>query len=36
MQLLTAYRSADDRARSDALRTLMEHQIKKDTESSAI
>lgn len=36
MQLLTAYRSADDRARSDALRTLMEHQIKKDTEPSAI
>ena len=36
MQLLTAYRSADDRARSDALRTLIEHQIKKDTESSAI
>lgn len=35
-QLLSAFRAADDRAREDALKTLLDHPRKKDTESSAI
>jgi len=34
-RLLTAYRGADDRARSDALNTLLQHQ-RKDTAEKAI
>ena len=35
-QFLSAFRAADDRAREDALKTLLDHPRKKDTESSAI
>ncbi|MBQ1789216.1 MAG: helix-turn-helix transcriptional regulator [Oscillospiraceae bacterium] len=34
--LVDLYRGADARAQADAVRTLEEHQIKKDTEHSAI
>ena len=34
--LVALYRGADARAQADAVRTLEEHQIKKDTEHSAI
>ena len=35
-RFLSAYRAADDRARVDALKTLLAHQRKKDTSQSAI
>ena len=35
-RLLSAFRAADDRAREDALRTLMDHPRKKSAEQSAI
>lgn len=35
-RFLSAYRAADDRARVDALKTLLDHQRKKDTSQSAI
>ena len=35
-RFLSAYRAADDRAREDALKTLLDHPRKKDTSMSAI